>query len=210
MLSWILPFTSGLASTISGSYAIAANGYGNITVAGFGGGNVHNMQLYATDPTLNLNDPNNTQTDVGGALLLDVDAALAGGLGVAVAQTDTTSTDFSGNYAAGWQNFNDFIACTDCEFDMVANGTMTSGGAFSLPEAEVSDPFQTLAAGALVWARYIHRNPHTRPEPAQRWAPYNAVDRCGTRRSADVVNRRRNPIIRRGHVSGQCHRVVLA
>jgi hypothetical protein len=142
------PFVSGLAGTIGGSYSIAANGYGSMSVAGFGGGNVHTMQIYATDPTLNLNDPNNTTTDVGGALLLEFDSGglLAGGIGVAIPQTDTTSTDFNGTYTAGWQNFNDFTACTDCEFDMVSNGTMASGGALSL-NAEISDPFQTLAAG---------------------------------------------------------------
>jgi len=142
------PFISGLASVIVGSYSIAANGYGSMTVAGFGGGNVHTLQVYATDPTLNLNDPNNTTTDVGGALLLDFDAALSGGTGVAVPQTDNTSTDFNGTYTAAWQDFNNFESgCGDCEFDMVSQGTMASGGALSLTGL-VSDPFETLGAGA--------------------------------------------------------------
>ncbi len=143
------PFISGPASPISGSYSIAVNGYGSFSIGGFGGGNVSALGLYATDPTLNINDPNNTTTDVGGGLFLDLDDALAGGAGVAIPQTDTTSTDFNGNYAAGWQNFNDFLGttvCFDCEFDMVGQGTMASGGALSL-NSLVSDPFETLTAG---------------------------------------------------------------
>ena len=143
-------FVSGQASPVTGTYNIAANGYGSLTIVGFGGGNVHAMQVYATDPTLNLNDPNNTTTDVGGALLLEFDngGPLAGGIGVAVPQTDTVSGDFNGTYVAGWQNFNVFTSCLDCEFDMVSQGSMASGGALSLTGL-VSDPFSTLnGAGA--------------------------------------------------------------
>ncbi|MGA9545251.1 MAG: hypothetical protein WBQ85_16865 [Candidatus Sulfotelmatobacter sp.] len=145
-------FLSGAASAVGGPYSIAANGYGSLTIGGFGGGDVSAMQVYATDPTLDLMDPNNASgnPDVGGALLLDFDAVLAGGTGVVVPQTDTTATDFNGNYAAGWQDLNNLVpasACYGCEFDMIANGTMTSGGALSLSEGEVSDPFETLDAG---------------------------------------------------------------
>ncbi|MFZ0299825.1 MAG: hypothetical protein WAM13_15850 [Candidatus Sulfotelmatobacter sp.] len=143
-------FLSGAASVVGGPYSIAANGYGSLTIGGFGGGDVSALQIYATDPALDLMDPNNVggNPDVGGALLLDFDAGLAGGTGVVVSQTDTTATDFNGNYAAGWQDFNDLEAgCPSCEFDMVAQGTMTTGGALSLT-GSVSDPFETLGAGA--------------------------------------------------------------
>lgn len=163
-------FTSGLASTVSGTYTLASNGYGSLTISGFGGGNFGAVQVYATDPTLDINDPNNASgnPDVGGALLLEWDngGPLAGGIGVAVAQTDTTSTDFAGNYAAGWQNFNDFTACGDCEFDMVANGTMASGGALSLTEGLVSDPFETLGLGATTFTGATFTgNPTPDPNP---------------------------------------------
>ncbi|MGA8500947.1 MAG: hypothetical protein WB683_05320 [Candidatus Sulfotelmatobacter sp.] len=145
-------FISGAASVIGGPYSIAANGYGSLTINGFGAdSDVSAMQVYATDPTLDLMDPNNANgnLDLGGALLLDFDAVLAGGTGVVVSQTDTTATDFNGTYTAGWQDFNNLEAgCAACEFDMIANGTMTSGGALSLTEGEVSDPFETLNAGA--------------------------------------------------------------
>ncbi|MGB2837442.1 MAG: hypothetical protein WBC30_17575 [Candidatus Sulfotelmatobacter sp.] len=152
-------FTSGLASPVAGTYTLAANGYGSLTISGFGGGNVGAMQVYATDPTLDINDPNNANgnPDVGGALLLEFDngGPLAGGVGVAIPQTDPAPGDFNGNYTAGWQDFNDFItganACVDCEFDMVANGTMTAGGALSLTEGLVSDPFETLGLGATTF-----------------------------------------------------------
>jgi hypothetical protein len=136
---------SGLASSISGTYSIAANGYGSLTIGGLG--DITALQVYLTDPALNISDPNNTSGG-GGGLVLDLDDSLAGGLGVLIPQTDTTSTDFNGNYAAGWQNFNYFTECGDCESDMVAQGSMASGGALSLTGL-VSDPFETLTAGAI-------------------------------------------------------------
>ncbi len=144
-------FISGAASTLTGPYTIGTNGYGSLTIGGFGvNSQVSAMQVYATDPTLDLMDPNNAggNPDVGGALLLDFDEGLAGGTGVVISQTDTTATDFNGTYTAGWQDFNNLSDCGACEFDMIANGTMTSGGALSLTEGEVSDPFSTLDAGA--------------------------------------------------------------
>ncbi len=87
----------GWLRTVAGSYTIAANGYGSLTIGGFGGGNVSALQVYATDPTLDMNDPNNTAgTDVGGALLLEFDngGLLPAASGVAIPQTDTTSYGF--------------------------------------------------------------------------------------------------------------------
>jgi len=144
-------FLSDAASVLDGSYTINANGYGSLSIGGFGGGDVSALQLYATDPTLDLMDPNNANEnpDLGGVLILDFDAALSGGTGVAITQTDTASADFGGSYAAGWQDLNDLVpasGCYACEFDMVANGTMISGGALTL-SAEISDPLETLSAG---------------------------------------------------------------
>jgi hypothetical protein len=108
--------------------------------------NVSTLGVYMTDPALNLNDPNNTTTDLGGALLADMDFSLPGGIGVITPQTDTTSTDFNGNYAAGFQDFNYFSSCGACEFDMVGPFTMASGGALSTASigADDSDPLATL------------------------------------------------------------------
>lgn len=144
-------YLSPLASAFSGTYSVAANGYGSMTITGgLGGGGVSLLQLYLTDPALNISDPNNTSGG-GGGLVLDIDtiagADFAGGLGVVIPQTDATATDFNGNYAAAWQEFNFFTtACGACEFDMASQGSMT-GGALSLTGL-VSDPFETLAAGA--------------------------------------------------------------
>ncbi|MGA8867062.1 MAG: hypothetical protein WB510_08845 [Candidatus Sulfotelmatobacter sp.] len=136
---------SALASAISGTYTIAASGYGSLTITNAGLGDVSALGIYMTDPALNLNDPNNA-TGGGGALVLDLDAALAGTTGVLIPQTDTTAASFAGNYAVGWQNFNEFSACSLCEFDMVTQGSMTAGGALSLT-GDVSDPFFTLGLG---------------------------------------------------------------
>ena len=140
-------FVSALASPFSGTYSIASNGYGTLTITGgLGGGHVSALGIYMTDPTLNLNDPNKTTGAVGGALLLDLDDSLAGGTGLVTPQTSPTPADFNGAYAVGWQDFNYFSAsCPDCEFDMVAQGSMTAG-ALSLTGL-VSDPFLTLGVG---------------------------------------------------------------
>jgi hypothetical protein len=139
-------------AAITGSYTVAANGYGGMSI--IGDGDVATMGLYLTDPLLNLNDPNNTVTDVGGALVVELDADLPGGMGVITPQTDTTATDFTNNpnpaYAAGFQNINDFdvsdgeLVCVDCELDMVGPFTMTAGLLSTATiGADDSDPFGT-------------------------------------------------------------------
>ena len=141
-------FLSPLASPFSGTFSIASNGYGNLAITGgLGGGDVSSLGVYATDPALNLNDPNNS-TGGGGALVLDLDAALPGGTGGLIPQTDTSTTSFANNYAVGWQDFNYYLGsvCSDCEFDMQAQGAMTAG-ALSLT-GSVSDPFFTLGSTA--------------------------------------------------------------
>jgi hypothetical protein len=125
----------------------STNGYGNVSLSfGTSAVDVSSLGLYMTDPTLNLNDPNNTTTDLGGALIADMDADLPGGIGVITPQTDTTAADFTGSYAAGFQDFNSFVSgCDGCEFDMVGPFTMT-GGLLSTASigADTSDPVNTL------------------------------------------------------------------
>ena len=144
-----------LDASISGTYSLQSsgiNGYGNFTIGSENLGDVQTLQIYMVDPNLNINDPNNTTSDLGGALFLDTDPVLASGIGVVTPQTDaaTTVADFKGDYAVGWQNFNSFSSNTSLdylEFDMLAQGTMTSGGALSLTKGLVSDPLETLGLG---------------------------------------------------------------
>jgi len=134
-----------LASAVTGTYTIASNGYGSLTVGNAGLGDAVTEGIYMTDPALNLNDPNNP-TGGGGALVMSLDAVLAGTTGVLIPQSDTLAADFTGNYAAAVQEFNTFNSgCPLCEFDAVAQGTVTAG-VLSLT-GEVSDPFLTLGAG---------------------------------------------------------------
>jgi hypothetical protein len=141
---------SELNAKIKGTYSIASNGYGSLAFDMLdpnypGLGDVTTLGVYMTDPALNLNDPNNT-TGGGGALVVDLDSGavagvpLPGAAGMILPQTDaaTATTDFSGPYAAGWQNFN-----AGSEFDMVAQATMAANGTLSLTGL-VSDPFSSL------------------------------------------------------------------
>jgi hypothetical protein len=109
---------------IGGSYAVASTGYGSLTITSGDLGSISGLGVYVTDPTLNLLDPNNTTTGLGGALIIDLDDNLAGGTGLLIPQTDTTQGDFTGNYAFGGQSFNgdDFW-----EVDFVGQGSVTAG-----------------------------------------------------------------------------------
>jgi hypothetical protein len=144
---------TGLASPFSGTYSFSStsNGYGSLSITS-GLADITTLGIYATDPNLNLSDPNNTTTGGGGELVLDLSVpavgSLAGGTGVLVPQTDTATADFSGNYVAGWQNFNTFRSgCVNCEFDMLAQGSMTANGALNLV-GDMSDPFETWSSNS--------------------------------------------------------------
>jgi hypothetical protein len=135
---------SAPAFPFSGTYSIGANGYGILTFKVLGIGDFNRLGIYMTDPTLNLNDPNNLAGG-GGALVLDLDVVLSGASGVMIPQTDTTTAHFTGNYAVAAQDFNNFNSkCPLCEFDVIGQGSVTAG-ALSLTGL-VSDPFVTLSA----------------------------------------------------------------
>jgi hypothetical protein len=125
-------------ATISGTYSIASNGYGSLTITPGDLGDVSALGIYMTDPTLNLNDPNNTTSGLGGALVADLDTAL-NGTGVLTPQTDTSPASFAGNYAFGSQAY-----FAGGEFDFVGQGSVT-GGALS-GTGLVSDPFTFFGA----------------------------------------------------------------
>jgi hypothetical protein len=133
------------AASISGNYTVAANGYGSLTIAAGDLGDVSVLGIYMTDPLLNLNDPNNTTTGLGGALVADLDGANpdAGlnGTGLLNSQTDTSTASFSGNYAFGAQVYNDPRGPDlGWEFDFVGQGSV-SGGSLNGTTGLLSDPF---------------------------------------------------------------------
>ena len=126
-------------SPISGTYAIASNGYGNLTITPGDLQDVSALGIYMTDPNLNLNDPNNTTSGLGGALVADLDTSL-NGTGVLTPQTDTSTASFAGNYAFGAQDYNAISG----EFDFVGQGSVT-GGVLS-GTGLVSDPLSFFSA----------------------------------------------------------------
>lgn len=77
------------------SYAMAANGYGSITLSPANTGGLANFGVYMVDPALNLADPNST-TGGGGALVLNLDENT---LGIGIVVPQTAGATFSGNYA---------------------------------------------------------------------------------------------------------------
>lgn len=135
--------------SITGSYSIPTNGYGNLTITPGTLGDVSVLGLYMTDPNLNLLDPNNTTTGLGGGLIADMDpiAFVAGGTGIVLPQTDNSVASFRGStnsYAFGAQDIDVFC----CEFDFVgqgsfAGGVLTGTGLVSDPLADLSGDLTT-------------------------------------------------------------------
>jgi len=150
---------SGTPGGVAGRYSFSPTvlGYGSMTdVTGLG--SIHNLGLYATDPKLNLLDPNNTTaTNLGAALVLDLDD-FAQGTGIVVPQGTIASdgSDLNHSYGFGaqayagncsWQPPN-----VGWEFDFVGQGAFASlafttgtGGPASL--ADISDPFASFVSG---------------------------------------------------------------
>lgn len=127
------------AATIGGVYSIASNGYGSLTITPGDLGNIGSFGIYLTDPNLNLIDPNNTASGIGGALIVDLDTFL-NGTGILVPQTDTSTASFAGNYSFGAQVYTSNLP--GWEFDFVGQGSVADG-AFT-GSGFVSDPFRAL------------------------------------------------------------------
>jgi len=125
------------AASVAGTYTIAGNGYGSMTVTPAALQSVSFLGVYMVDPKININDPNNTAADVGGALLLDLDAALDGA-GFLVPQTNTSTAKVTGSYAFGAQDFTSITPTGNgFEFDFVGQGATPISSAPGL----ISDPF---------------------------------------------------------------------
>jgi hypothetical protein len=131
---------------ISGTYTVGSNGYGSMTIAAGDLGDVSALGIYMTDPLLNLNDPNNTASGLGGALVADLDVSSVNptgvnGTGVLIPQTNTSTADFAGSYAFGAQVYNESRGpALGWEFDFVGQGSVKSG-ALSGASGLLSDPF---------------------------------------------------------------------
>lgn len=128
------------AVPISGTFAIASNGYGSLAITSGNLDQVSNLGIYMTDPNLNLNDPNNTTSGLGGALVADLDGFNLNGTGVLTPQTDTATASFAGLYAFGAQQF-----YPGGEFDFVGLGNisslaLTGTGLLSDPSGDFEGP----------------------------------------------------------------------
>ncbi len=130
------------ASPLTGTYNLAANGYGTFNFdAGFG--DITTLGIYAVDPALNILDPNNPSAGGGGAVLAEMDRNLVG-VGALLPQTDTTVAHFAGFYAFGaqGQTFAGFN-----EFDFLGGASVSEANAAFAGNGFLSDPFASLTAG---------------------------------------------------------------
>ena len=152
---------TGTPGGVVGNYSFSNTvlGYGSMTrITGLG--SIHTLGLYATDPTLNLLDPNNTTAaNLGAALVLDLDD-FAQGTGIVVPQGTIASdgSDLNHSYGFGAQAYTgntDGSSPTGnpgWEYDFVGQGTFASlvfktgtGGAPT--PADISDPFAYFVTG---------------------------------------------------------------
>ena len=150
---------SGTPGGVAGHYSFSNTvlGYGSMTgITGLG--NIHTLGLYATDPTLNLLDPNNTTaSNLGAALVLGLDD-FAQPTGVVIPQGTVASdgSDLDHSYGFGAQAYIDNGSFPSgnpgWEFDFVGQGTFasrvfrTGTGAPPTPVA-ISDPFASFVPG---------------------------------------------------------------
>jgi len=122
------------AAPIAGTYSIMGSGYGNLAINPATLNDVTELGIYMVDPSVNVNDPNNSSGG-GGALVLDLSANVLG-VGTLVPQA---SGSFSGNYALGFQDFfpGPPPPLNSGEADFVGNAT---AGATLAGSGTISDP----------------------------------------------------------------------
>jgi hypothetical protein len=131
------------AAGISGTYTVGTTGYGSMTIAPGDLGDVSVLGIYMVDPTLNILDPNNTTSGLGGALVVDLDTSL-NGTGEILPQSDPATASFTGNYAFGAQAFSS-VPPVGWEYDLLGQGQVTSG--VLAADGIISDPFGAFNSG---------------------------------------------------------------
>jgi hypothetical protein len=149
----------GTPGGVAGKYSFSTTvlGYGRMTgITGLG--SIHTLGLYATDPKLNLLDPNNTTaTNLGAALVLDLDG-FAQGTGIVVPQGTIASdgSDLNNSYGFGAQAFTGSgtwpTENPGWEYDFVGQGTFaslvfTTGTGGPPTSVDLSDPFAFFVPG---------------------------------------------------------------
>lgn len=143
---------------MSGTYNIAGNGYGNITITPGDVGHMSVIGVYMTDPKLNLSDPNNTTSGLGGALVAEIGTILfpdlgesVNGAGILIPQTDTATSSFTGPYVLGIHELYGDIGSGDgWEVDMLGRGAVQNA-TFSA-SGIVSDPSLFFGGSAFTYS----------------------------------------------------------
>ncbi len=150
---------TGTPGGVAGNYSFSNTvlGYGSMKdITGLG--SIHTLGLYATDPKLNLLDPNNTTAaNLGAALVLDLDG-FAQGTGIVVPQGTIASdgSDLNHSYGFGAQAFAGNgswpTGNPGWEFDFVGQGkfaslVFTTGTGAPPTPVDLSDPYASFVPG---------------------------------------------------------------
>jgi len=131
-------FTKGIADSVSGNgstvstlpltgstYSITGSPRGTVVVTGGAAA----LNLYVTDPNLNLLDPNNPNGG-GGALILETDAN-GYTVGQVIPQANPSSATIQGNYVINMTALQNTGAGVDFELDLAGQALASSGTGFS-------------------------------------------------------------------------------
>ncbi len=166
------------SAAVTGTYTMASNGYGSITIAPGATQHVAALGVYAIDPALNPSDPNSS-TGGGGALILDLDTQDIGG-GLLLPRA--TSPTFTGNYSAAFRSF----TSAGVEQNLVGQIAVGNAGAIT-GNADAADlgtgsPHLGVALSGTVTADASHAGRFTLPltvaigvsPPALNFAVYQA------------------------------------
>jgi hypothetical protein len=137
--------------SITGTYTLDNNGYGNFVITGGDllgiSTDITTFGVYAIDPTLNINDPNNTNTASGGGaflLNLDSDATMTG---VLATQSDPTDV-FNANNALSFGG-EDITGPIDLVGQYLSDGVSSFTGAGDLNQINTAQTPGISLAGAF-------------------------------------------------------------
>jgi hypothetical protein len=165
------------SATFTGNYTLGSNGYGQIAITPGNTQDVATIGLYATDPQLNLSDPNNPNGG-GAALLADLDANVVGA-GVMIPQLSGTSVN--GSFASGFQGVpaageEDFIGAGTTSLGRPITGTGSWNQLFGGGQTSAVPFSMTLTTDVTHAGRFTASVQYNGGATVQNFAMYQATN----------------------------------
>ena len=152
------------AAAFTGTYTMASNGYGSITIAPGNTQDVSSLGLYLADPTINFADPNSSASAGGGlfGVIIDLDTKIVGTgelivprsqasppLGNFAQQLQATNTNHEVDAVAAESFIGTAITGTEDLNDVFNTGLKTALSSTATLTADATNPGRYLIQGSL-------------------------------------------------------------